>query len=139
MNFTQVTAEGGAVELAGVRLPAPVGDGPVVLGIRPTAFAPAGRDGWPTLSVVPQVVEDLGDERMVIFELDSPPVDTDAVRAAFDASDRSDLALLGEAKARFTARVPGDVPVTMGEPLVLAVDPSRLYFFDTESGAAIGG
>jgi len=139
MNFAEVTLSGGSFTLAGARFTAPAGcpDGPVILGIRPTAFA-AERDGWPTLTVVPQVVEDLGDERLVIFELDVPPVDTDAVRAAYDARDTGDVALLGDASTRFTARLPGDVPLEVGRELRLAVDPARLYFFDPATGATLG-
>jgi multiple sugar transport system ATP-binding protein len=139
MNFAEVTVTSGRFALAGAEFSAPAGcpDGTVILGIRPTAFAAGGRDGWPVITVEPRVVEDLGDERLIIFELDAPQVDTDAVRAAYDARESGDVALLGEAKAQFTARLPADVPVTLGEPLALAVDPTRLYFFDPATGAAV--
>ena len=34
-------------------------------------------------------------------------------------------------------RLPADAPVTVGEPLTLAVDPARLYFFDPDTGATL--
>jgi multiple sugar transport system ATP-binding protein len=139
MNFVHATVAGGTVRFAGldVTLAKPVPDGRVVLGIRPTAFAPAGRDGWPTLSIVPEVVEDLGDERFVIFEVQARRVDTDAVRAAFDAQSADEITLLADERARFTARLPADAPAALGEPMTVTVDPSRLYFFHPETGAAL--
>jgi multiple sugar transport system ATP-binding protein len=139
MNFVHATVERGIVRFAGLEFPLArsVPDGRVVLGIRPTAFAPTARDGWPTLSIVPDVVEDLGDERYVIFEVEAARVDTDAVRAAMDAQTPDEVTLLADERARFTARLPADAPAAVGEPLEVAVDPSRLYFFDRDSGAKI--
>jgi multiple sugar transport system ATP-binding protein len=141
MNFVSAVVERGEVRFAGLTLAGATGvrDGQVILGLRPTAFAPGRRDGWRTLTVTPDVVEDLGDERYLIFEVDAPRVDTDAVRAAFDARSADEVTLLAsDARARFTARVPADVPATIGAPVTLSVDPSRLYFFDPATGAALG-
>jgi multiple sugar transport system ATP-binding protein len=139
MNFVPGMVKRGAARFADVTLPLtrPVPDGQVVLGVRPTAFAPGERDGWPTLTVVPEVVEDLGDERYVIFEVAAPRVDTEAVRAALDARSPDEVTLLAHARARFTARLPGDAPASLGEPLTVSMDPSRLHFFDRDSGAAL--
>ncbi len=143
MNFVEAVVERGVVRAAGIEVPGvPAPDGPVILGIRPTAFSvdrPAGHSGdWPTITVTPAVVEDLGDERYVIFDVDAPRVDTDATRAAVDARTTDDVLLLpDEQRARFTARIPADAPLTVGEPLTLAVDPSRLYFFDPATGDAL--
>jgi multiple sugar transport system ATP-binding protein len=144
MNFVEATVERSTVRFAGVEIAVPAGlaepvNGParrVVLGIRPTAFAPPGRDGWPTLTITPQVVEDLGDERYVIFDLDAQRVDTEAVRAALDARSADEVTLIRDEHARFTARLPADAPVPVGEPLAISVDPSRMYFFDPDTGLA---
>jgi multiple sugar transport system ATP-binding protein len=142
MNFVGATVAGGAVEFAGVRVPLPAGstlagaDRPVVLGVRPTGFS-LERNGHAELTVRPDVVEELGDERNVLFDVDAPRVDTDATRAAVDARSADDALLLPVERARFTVRVPGDHPVTVGEPMVLSVNPERLYFFDPESGGAL--
>jgi multiple sugar transport system ATP-binding protein len=92
------------------------------------------------LTVTPEVVEDLGDERFVVFEINAPRVDTDAVLAALDAQSADEGVLLADHvnRARFTIRLPGDAPVSIGEPLTVGLDPSRLYFFDPETGAALG-
>jgi multiple sugar transport system ATP-binding protein len=143
MNFVDATVSGGAARFAGVRVPLPAGssladgDRQVILGVRPSGFAAAGSNGWPALRVVPDVVEELGDERILIFDVDAPRVDTDATRAAVEARTADDVQLLPEERARFTVRVPGDFPVTAGEPLELAVNPERLYFFDPDSGHAL--
>ena len=110
----------------------------MILGVRPTAFGPRGVDGWVQLTVTPAVVEELGDERYVIFDLDAPRVDTEATRAALDARTSDDALLLpDQARARFTIRLPADAPLAVGEPLTVSMDPRRLYFFDPDSGATL--
>ena len=143
MNFVPATVAGGSVRFAGhsVALPAqsPLAavDRPVILGVRPTAFGPAGAAGWAQLPVTPAVVEELGDERYVMFELDAPPVDTDATRAALSARAGDDALLPGDARARFTVRLPADLALAVGEPLTVSLDPRRLYFFDPETGSTL--
>jgi multiple sugar transport system ATP-binding protein len=145
MNLASATVAGGQLRFAGLNVPLPSdsplagADRAVILGVRPTAFAAGEGDGdWPRLTVKPAVVEDLGDERYVIFDLDAPKVDTDATRAAFSARTADDALLVpDEARARFTIRLPADASVTIGEPLTVSVDPRRLYFFDPDSGAAL--
>jgi multiple sugar transport system ATP-binding protein len=144
MNFVAGAIAGGEVRFAGqsVALPADsalaAADRQIILGVRPTAFGPAGVDGWPQLTVKPAVVEELGDERYVFFDLDAPRVDTEATRAALSARSSDDALLLpDEARARFTVRLPADLPLPFGEPLTISVDPRRLYFFDPDTGSAL--
>jgi len=75
MNFVAATLAGGEVRFAGHRVALPP-DAPLagadrraILGVRPTAFGPPGVAGWPQLAVTPAVVEELGDERHVLFEI----------------------------------------------------------------------
>jgi multiple sugar transport system ATP-binding protein len=150
MNFVAASVAGGQVKFGGQSLALPADaplagagvagpDRQVLLGVRPTAFGPAGIAGWSQLQVKPAVIEELGDERYVNFDLDAPRVDTDATRAAIDARSSDDALLLsGDARARFTMRLPADLPLSTGEPLTVSVDPRRLYFFDPETGAALG-
>ena len=144
MNFVSATVAGGKATFAGVTVPLPPGSSlagaerTVIFGVRPTAFSPEESDGWPRITVTPAVIEDLGDERFVIFDLDAPRVDTEATRAALDARSADDTQLLrDQQKARFTIRLPADAPVTIGRPLTVSIDPRRLYFFDPQSGAAL--
>jgi multiple sugar transport system ATP-binding protein len=144
MNFVPAAVTGGKVRFADTTLALPAGsplagsDRQLILGVRPTAFAPGGDNGWPALTVTPTVIEDLGDERFVIFNVNAPRVDTDATRAAIEARTADDALLLpDEERARFTMRLPADAPVTVGEPVTVSIDPSRLYFFDPQSGDAV--
>jgi multiple sugar transport system ATP-binding protein len=132
MNFVHATVAGGAVHFAGLAIPVSVPDGPVIVGVRPTALT-AGGIG-PRLTVLPELVEDLGDERYVIFELDAERVDTDATRAA---SAEGRLLAAEAGRARFTARLPADAAVTVGEPLQLGLDATRLHLFDPATGSAL--
>jgi multiple sugar transport system ATP-binding protein len=146
MNLVSAVVGGGQVRFAGQTAPLPpdsplaTAERPVILGMRPTAFGPADVAGWAQLAVMPAVVEELGDERYVLFDLDAPRVDTEATRAALDARSSDDAQLLpDEARARFTARLPADIPVAVGAPLTVSVDPRRLYFFDPDTGSALQG
>jgi multiple sugar transport system ATP-binding protein len=143
MNFVEAGVSGGAAQFAGVRVPLPAGsplaaaNRQVILGVRPTGLAIANGNGWPELAATPAIVEELGDERNVIFDVDAPRVDTDATRAAIDARTADDAVLLPVERARFTVRVPGDHPVAVGAPLMLSINPDRLYFFDPDTGDAL--
>jgi multiple sugar transport system ATP-binding protein len=143
MNFVHAKIADQAVTFADVKIPLSAGstvareDQDVILGIRPTAFAVASGGGSWVLHAVPEVVEELGDERYVIFDIDAPRVDTDATRAAIDAQSTDDALLLPEDRARFTVRLPTDTRVVVGEPFSLTVNPDRLYFFDPETGATL--
>jgi multiple sugar transport system ATP-binding protein len=144
MNFVAATVAEGVVRFGNSWIPLPPGvlsrlgrDRQVILGIRPTGFTPVAGDGRPTLTVVPAIVEELGDERHAIFDVDAPRIDTEATRAAVDAETADDALLVPVERARFTVRLPEDVPVSVGQPLRLGIDAERLYFFDPETGAAL--
>jgi multiple sugar transport system ATP-binding protein len=143
MNFVHAEVADGVARFADVTLPLPAGSSlagasrPVILGVRPTGFSPDSGNGWPVLGAVPEVVEELGDERYVIFDIDAPRVDTDATRAAVEARAADDALLLPEDRARFTVRLPTEVAVAVGEPLALSINPERLYFFDPDTGETL--
>src|SRR3569833_1301432 len=143
MNLVEAEVDGGAVHFAGFTLPLPPGVSlaarRVILGIRPTDFRRA-RDAAPSqprLRVRADVVEELGAESHVLFRVDAPRVDTDAVRAAADRTPDEE-ALLAAAGAGFAARIEGYDPVPPGTELELAVDTARLHFFDTDDGTVVG-
>jgi multiple sugar transport system ATP-binding protein len=143
MNFVRARVSNGKASFAGVEIPLPDSsplagaEQEVILGVRPTGFTPGSVNGWAELTVVPAIVEELGDERHVIFDVDAPRVDTDATRAAVDAETADDALLVPDERARFTVRVPAEAPVTVGEPYTVSIHPDRLYFFDLESGSAL--
>jgi multiple sugar transport system ATP-binding protein len=143
MNLIEATVEDGHAEFAGFRIPlhanrsAP--EGTVILGIRPQDFEDAAfaDPSLPTIEVEPAVIEDLGSETHVIFAVDAPPVEIEAVRAA--ASDEGEEAMLlaDDRRALFAAVVAEDSRARLGEKLKLAVDARRFHFFDRESGEAL--
>jgi multiple sugar transport system ATP-binding protein len=143
MNLVEATAADGEVRFAGVRLPLPEssplrGAGRIILGIRPHDLAVAGADAQPRISARVDVVERLGTETHVVFSVDAPRVDADALRDAMDASAASDTVLLADDdRAQFTAVIDAHLPVAAGETIELVVDPERLHGFDPASGAAV--
>jgi multiple sugar transport system ATP-binding protein len=146
--------DGPAVSFAGHRLPVPAAvveartglDGyfgrQVIVGIRPSDFEDGalGDASWARLPVTVGVTEELGTEIHVIFTIDAPPVEHHSITSAADGADEEDetVAALAGGKSLWTARVSARSPVRAGQPLQLAVDTSRLHFFDPTSGETIG-
>jgi multiple sugar transport system ATP-binding protein len=134
MNLIEAELAGGTASFAGHRIPLPASPDAAhaIVGIRPEAFEDAAfaDPSLPRLDVNVQVVEDLGADAHVIFQVDAPPVDVSEVREA--AGDEE--ALLQADRAVFTARVDPKTSARVGRPLRLAVDPSRFHFFDPATG-----
>jgi multiple sugar transport system ATP-binding protein len=144
MNLVEATIEDGTVSFAGheVALPdatAPNGAGPrLILGIRPSDFELAGPStdpDLPRMRVKAELVEDLGDERYLIFPLEARPVTTDETRAAAEGEETAKL--IADDRTLFNARVDSRRPVQAGETVELALDHRRLHFFDPATGDAI--
>ncbi len=145
MNLVEAELSDGAVSFAGMtielgeeRRPAERSSGTVILGVRPQDFAEAsGADPrFATIEAEVAVVEELGSATHVLFPIEAPLVDVDAVRAANDDGERATL-LATDRRALFTAEVAEGTAVRPGQTLRLALDPSRLHFFDPESGATL--
>jgi multiple sugar transport system ATP-binding protein len=146
MNLVDAQLEDGHVHFADIRLPLPPASPlarlkqRVVLGIRPTDFerGAAASSTLPRITVVPDVVEDLGAENHVIFTVDAPRVSAEAVRAATEATTDEDGKLfVDDLRAVFTACLDARQFITSGAPFELAVDCARLHFFDPETGLAL--
>jgi multiple sugar transport system ATP-binding protein len=142
MNLVEATIEDDAVIFGHFRIPLapsrrpPRGDTKVVLGIRPEAFedAAAAPSGAPTVTVTPLVVEELGSDAHVFFEVDAARISVDAGQV-----DSDDATLLANERSLFSARIDPRVPAEVGRQLTLAVDPARLHFFDHESHVTLLG
>ena len=113
----------------------------VILGIRPEDFedtsiepdAPADR----RIRVTADLTEPLGSEVLVHFSTEATGVVSSA--AAADVGEDAEVRL-GEdedVSTRLIARVSPRSHVALGQDVELAVDTSRLYFFDPETRAAI--
>jgi multiple sugar transport system ATP-binding protein len=156
MNFVAaelVRDDGPAVTFAGYRLPVPASvlesktglDGyfgrPIILGIRPSDFEDASfaDAGWARLPITVGVTEELGTEIHAIFAIDAPPVEHASIThaTAGDGDDEAVPALIG-GKSQWTARVSARSAVRPGQPVEVAVDTSRLQFFDPDSSLTIG-
>jgi multiple sugar transport system ATP-binding protein len=113
----------------------------VILGIRPEDLedaAVAGRTDGRTISAVVDIREDLGSEVLVHFGVGAPAVrgvDVEAALGEEALEATSDVA--GRKGSLFTARIARESDAREGEPIELAVNTSRLHFFEVESGSAI--
>jgi multiple sugar transport system ATP-binding protein len=112
----------------------------VILGVRPSDFEDAGlaESAWARMSVTAGVTEDLGSEIHVLFTIDCPQVEHASISQAVAGEEGDDAALpLDGDKAQWTARVASRSAVKPGRPIELAVDTSKLQFFDPDSGLSI--
>jgi multiple sugar transport system ATP-binding protein len=111
----------------------------LILGIRPedledAALAPGGD----TIEAAVDIREDLGSEVFVHFAVGGPPVRGEDVQAAVGEEAIEATAASARAKGSlWVARVGRESRAHEGEKLRLAVDVSRLQFFDPDSGDAI--
>jgi multiple sugar transport system ATP-binding protein len=110
----------------------------VVLGIRPEAFEDAAfaEPGLPAFDARVNVVEELGSDAFVFFNLDARPVIVDD---ALVDEPEDEPTLLAEERDRtlFAARVDSRTKASVGGTVRLAVDPSRLYFFSPDTGESL--
>ena len=134
MNFVHAELLDGRVVFGGTTLDVPAHALPdptpatFVLGIRPHSFALAGDgDTRPSLGVRATVVEMLGSESFVHFDLPVAPV------AAPGAGAGDGDGLLADSHTRFVARVDARVDARPGDALTLAIDPAELYYFDART------
>jgi multiple sugar transport system ATP-binding protein len=138
MNLVEATITGEEVAFGEFRVRLDAGRRPkpssskVILGIRPEAFEEAGSaQALPTMTVTPSVVEELGSEAHVFFQVDAAPVAAEVLDKAEETT------LLPESKALFAARVDPATSARVGVPLELGVNPARLHFFDPQTGLSL--
>jgi multiple sugar transport system ATP-binding protein len=146
MNLVDAVVGDGAVEFAGFRIPLapdrrpPVADGAdVVLGIRPESFEDAefAERDLPQIEVTVAVMEEIGSDAHVIFEVNAPRVEAEQLRAVTEEEDEGLLA--GKETSLFNARLDPRTRARVGERLRLAVRPQAFYFFDPVTGDTLLG
>jgi multiple sugar transport system ATP-binding protein len=136
MNLVEAEIAGGELRFGGYAIPLPASGTPpagrVIAGLRPEAFEDAAfaDSSLPQIDVQVEVVEELGADTHVIFAVAAPRIDVSEVREA--AGDEDALGALEG--SLFTARVDPATAARPGSPLRLSVDPSRLHYFDPETG-----
>ena len=111
----------------------------IVLGIRPEAFEDGHfanqSDYSESIKVKVSLLEQLGSDSYVHFYKDIKPVQTEAIEEIL-ADEGEDITVLGD-KTKFIARINPNSTVTEGEEIELKINPSKLHFFDPESGDVI--
>jgi multiple sugar transport system ATP-binding protein len=146
MNLVEATVEDGEIAFGDLRIPLDRerrpsgGDGRrVILGIRPESFEDAAfsEQGLPQIEANVAVLEELGSDAHIIFQVDAPRVEAEDLRAAVDEEEEGLLA--DERKSLFNARVDPRTGARAGEPIRLTVDPRRFHFFDPASGDSLAG
>jgi multiple sugar transport system ATP-binding protein len=145
MNLIETDVGGDAIGLGGHSIPLDrdrrprfAGDSKAIVGIRPEAFEDAAfaGSGLPQVDVRIQVIEELGSDAHLFFQLDGvkPVVIEEA--GSHEEDDEATL-LVDESADLFTARVDARTKARVGDTIRLAVDPSRFYFFSPETGESL--
>jgi multiple sugar transport system ATP-binding protein len=147
MNLASAEVGWGSVRFGGWELPLPEDRllragrvTQVIVGLRPTDFAHAvgAPSAWPRVRVTATGVEELGAERTVHFRIDSPRLDTFAVRAANDVGNDDQFGLFAdESGASFSAQLGGREHIEIGTEIDLAIDPEAMHCFDPTTGEAL--
>ena len=111
----------------------------IVMGIRPEAFED-GNYANPTefsesIKVSVSLLEQLGSDSYIHFYKDIKPVQTEAIEEIL-ADEGEDLSVLGD-NTKFIARINPNSTVVEGKEIELKIDPSKLHFFNPETGDAI--
>jgi multiple sugar transport system ATP-binding protein len=121
-------------------------DKEVIVGIRPqdfeeATFAPSGDLGH--LKARVDLVEALGTQTLVHFEVDAPPVQTEEMKELAADSGAAEVGRYEDqangARAKFVGEVDPKVRVSRGDEIELVVDTTQLHFFDRDTGAGIYG
>jgi multiple sugar transport system ATP-binding protein len=138
-----VESEGGLVASFGehrLRLGAAVAaqPGQAIIGIRPEDFEDAAHASsvqpGSTLTIVPEIREDMGAEVYVHFGLGVPPARRTEIVEARTADEEPVQPPGARDRSPFVARLARGTDATEREPLTLAIDVNRIYVFDAETG-----
>ena len=111
----------------------------IVMGIRPEAFEDGNyaneSEFSESIKVSVSLLEQLGSDSYIHFYKDIKPVQTEAIEEIL-ADDGEDISILGD-NTKFIARINPNSTVVEGEEIELKIDPSKLHFFNPDSGDAI--
>ena len=111
----------------------------IVVGIRPEAFEDSvyanDKEFSEQVAIEVKLLEQLGSDTYVHFYKDINPVQTEAIEEIL-ADEGEDISVLGN-ETKFIARINPNSTVEAGQKINLALDPSKLHYFDPDSGLAI--
>ncbi|MGB3681573.1 MAG: sn-glycerol-3-phosphate ABC transporter ATP-binding protein UgpC [Rubrobacteraceae bacterium] len=114
----------------------------IILGIRPehiedAEFDENGGSGDNTVEVDPQVIESMGSEKYLYFDVEEgQAAHLDSVAAMTDGGDEEGGSPEGSGDL-MVARVAAESRAKMGEKMLLTMDASKIRLFDTETEAAV--
>jgi multiple sugar transport system ATP-binding protein len=148
MNFMPAKLQGdtvqlpiGEVRLSGEernRLGSVDGERPVIVGIRPESFEDASllgsdtRERGTTFRTKIDLVESLGAEDYVYFDVQAEGIESDELQELAQDSGAHEVPSVGEGQV--VARVDAASRIKRGEEVELWVDSSKLHFFDPSTG-----
>jgi multiple sugar transport system ATP-binding protein len=152
MNFMPGTVQGDTLKLpmgevrvdddARQRLGAGDGGGhSVIVGIRPESFEDASllsgdtRDRGATFKAKVDLVESLGAEDYVYFQVESGAMDSDQLQDLAKDAGAHEVPSSGEGQV--VARVDAASQIKRGDETELWLDTSKLHFFDPSSGESL--
>ena len=111
----------------------------IVLGIRPEAFEDSvyanKKEFSEDLNIEVSLLEQLGSDTYIHFFKDIKPVQTEAIEEIL-ADEGEDISVLGT-QTKFIARINPNATIDEGQNITLAIDPTKLHYFDPETGLAI--
>ncbi len=111
----------------------------IILGIRPEAFEDSEyankKEFSEHVSIEVSLLEQLGSDTYVHFYKDIKPVQTEAIEEIL-ADEGEDITVLGN-NTKFIARINPNSTVKEGQKINLALDPTKLHYFDPDTGLAI--
>jgi multiple sugar transport system ATP-binding protein len=120
---------------------------PIALGLRPEhiedAAVAADAPSWQRLRATVRSLEALGSEMIAHIEIAGKPVMTDEVKEV--AADMDDSLLRNleaeerDSKLPLVARFDVASRARTGDTIEIAVDATRVHYFDLDSGHAVGG
>ena len=114
-------------------------DQKIVLGIRPEAFEDSvyanDKEFTERINIDVSLLEQLGSDTYIHFYKDIPPVQTKAIEEIL-ADEGEDISALGT-ETKFIARINPNATIEEGKNINLSIDPSKLHYFDPDTGLAI--
>ena len=111
----------------------------IVLGVRPEAFEDSvyanKKEFSEEISIHVSLLEQLGSDTYIHFYKDINPVQTEAIEEIL-ADEGEDISVLGT-QTKFIARINPNATIEEGKNITLSINPSKLHFFNPETGLSI--
>ena len=111
----------------------------IVLGVRPEAFEDSvyanKQEFSEEINIHVSLLEQLGSDTYIHFYKDINPVQTEAIEEIL-ADEGEDISVLGT-QTKFIARINPNATIEEGKNITLSINPSKLHFFNPETGLSI--